>query len=306
MQDRGEGRADVEDAHLDDLPEPVERIGEPRGGIEPPADHHDRPGVTQRGELLARCGLVGDDHHGRRIDVFEECGAGFDQRTGIEDHPGGLADFAVDPGGEARIVGAEGPGTDRDRIHLGPPAVDQLPALGAADPFRVAGAGSDFAVEAHRHLQGDQGTAGHGTFKEVLDQQPGSPDRVGVGVADTDAGLPQDLRALAVGLLGRVGAADDDFADLRFDERVGAGRLAACVGAGLEGDVDGGTGDIVSASRGVGQGLTFSVEITAPAVPSFTDDFAVPHDHAADRRVGAGEAPAELRQLNGSVPELTL
>ena len=116
----------------------------------------------------------------------------------------------------------------------------ELAALLAGDPLRVAVGSRNLAVERHRRLEEDPWLAGPGVLAERLVEQPCGARRFLVGNHDLDAVVAQNAETAAVGLLGRVVACDDDAANARRNDRVGARRCAAVVAAGLERDVESG------------------------------------------------------------------
>jgi hypothetical protein len=117
------------------------------------------------------------------------------------------------------------------------PALDQRARRGAGDPARAAGAGGDLAVERHRGLVAHP-RAAEPAVREVGGVLRRRPRRAGPASTSTPAArrraTPRRPRA------GRGRGGDHDARDARGDQRVGAGRRAAVVGAGLEGDVGGG------------------------------------------------------------------
>ncbi len=169
------------------------------------------------------------------------------------------------------------------------------PAFGGGDPLALPGRGGDAAVEAHRPLEGHLGTA-----EDVGDQEGEvEPDRL----LHQEAGLDLDprlaqLREAAAGDF-RIGIAmaGHHAGDSGRDHRVGAGRGAAVVGAGLQGDEEGGTSRAVSR---LAQGLDLGVRASHLPVPAAAHDLAVPHQDGADLRVGRDAVPAAGGEPEGA------
>ena len=217
-----------------------------------------RPGATitsaparSSASRWAEARLGRADHDQRRlVDRADQGGVEGQPRVGVEDDPGGLSRGPVEPGGEQRVVGERGADADRDGVALGAPAVDQLAALDARDPAGVAGGRGDAAVERHRRLVGHQRAAGASALAEGLVEQA---SRGGLGTAgqlDRHPAVAEHAGPAAGGLLGRVLGRVDDAGDAGLEDRLGAGRLAAGVGAGLERDVDGRSGRVLARGRG--------------------------------------------------------
>ena len=183
-------------------------------------------------------------------------------------------------GGEQRVVGEDGADPDRDRVRFGPPAMDQLAAALAGDPGRVAGRGRGGAVERHRQLQRHQRQPGAGVLAERLVEEPGGGRLRPGRELDLDAAVAEDPGAAPGGLLGRVVGADHDPRDPGLEDRVGAGRLAAVVGAGLEGHVHRRPGRVLAAGPAVLERRPLGVELAEGRVEALADDLAVADETA--------------------------
>ena len=93
----------------------------------------------------------------------------------------------------------------------------------------------------------------------------------------------------------------DHAGDAGGDQRLGAGRGAAVMGAGLERDIGGGAARQLP---GLGQRQGFGMGPPARLGPAAPDDPAALHDHAADGGVRPTQAlaPAAQRQGQGHEP----
>ena len=195
--------------------------------------------------------------------------------------------------GEQRVVGERGADPDRDGVGFGAPAVDERPALGPRDPLRVAGRGGGAPVEGERRLERHQRARRPRVLSEGLDEKA---RRGGFGALcelDLDARVAEDPGPAPASLLGGIVGEIDDARDARLDERVGARRLAALVGARLERHVRGRAGRVVAAFGAVLERGALSVEAAELRVPALADGLAVPGDDASDHGVGRDEtAPA--------------
>jgi len=104
-------------------------------------------------------------------------------------------------------------------------------------------------------------------------------------------------RAAAARLLARVVGADHDPGDRGGEDRVGARRLAALVGAGLEREVQRRSGRIAAAAAAVGERRDLGVQLAERLMAALADRLAVAHDHRPDERIRAHPSPPSLRQL---------
>ena len=108
---------------------------------------------------------------------------------------------------------------------------------------------------------------------------------------DLDAGGGEARRALAGDERIRIAHRHHHPADAGGDERVGAGRRAAVVRAGLEADDDGGAAHVGAARGGVAQRHHLGMRPAGFLGVAAADDAAVAvDDDAADARIGIGQA----------------
>ena len=135
---------------------------------------------------------------------------------------------------ELGIVGECRPAADGDGVELRPPGVHERPALGRGDPAALARARGDAAVEGRGQLEQHEGAAAHHVRAEGGVLPAGTRLERTPGELDLHAGGAQPLQAAAVDLGIGIGDGADDARDARGHQRVGAGRLAAVVAAGLE------------------------------------------------------------------------
>ena len=101
----------------------------------------------------------------------------------------------------------------------------------------------------------------------------------------------------AAGLLGGIVGQVDDARDARLDQRVGARRLAALVGARLQGHVGGRSGRIVAALGAVRERGALGVKAAQLGVPALADRLAVAGDDASDHGIGRDETAPALSHL---------
>jgi len=101
----------------------------------------------------------------------------------------------------------------------------------------------------------------------------------------------------AGGLLGRVLGGVDDTRDLCLEDRLRAGGLATGVGAGLEGDVEGGTCRVVAPFAAVLDRGALGVQAAEFGVEALPDHLLVACKDRADQRVRAHPASAALGEL---------
>jgi hypothetical protein len=229
---------------------------------------------------------------------------GIEERTGGGHPPGGVDQNAERlrrskpfseleiPVGQRREVGQGGAGADDDGAGLGPQAVGVGPGFGAGDPLGRAVCGGRAAVDGRRRLEQAQGTAGAAVV-EVGGERPGS----GLGADahfDGDPGGTEDFDSPAGDLVVGVENGDDHPAHAGLDERRGARRRAALVGAGFERDIDGGAPGPVA---GLAEGVDLGVRLAGPVVKASADRQPVRRDdEAADPGVRGGGEPAALPQ----------
>ena len=153
--------------------------------------------------------------------------------------------------GEQRVVGERRADPDAHGVALGPPAVSQRPAGLAGDPLRVAARRRHPPVEAEGRLQDDERASRARVLSKRLIQQSGGGRLLAVRELHLDALVAQDPRAAAARLLARVLRGDHDARHPGRQDRVGARRLAALVGAGLERHVERGPRRLVTAGAAV-------------------------------------------------------
>jgi hypothetical protein len=166
------------------------------------------------------------------------------------------------------------------------------------DPLAVARAGGDAAVERLRPLGDDPRPA-------VLDALAeggahGERQHARVALAHAHAGVPEHARA-AAGQVVRVGGGVDDLGDARLDQRVGAGRLLAGVGARFEGDVGRRAARVVAPLAGVVQGPPLGVGLAEHPVRAHAQHRCAARDDAADHGVGLDTPHAQQGQAGGGV-----
>ena len=190
---------------------------------------------------------------------------------------------------EARIVRPYRAHPDRDRIGCGPQLVHE-PARGLSrDPARPR--------QRRPPVEGDRRLVGH---ERPPLRDPGAPGLVlgprleGVHDLDLDPGPPQRADPVHFGV--RILRADHDPRDARGDQRVGARRRRAVMGARLESDVDRRPPRALTCAR---ERDHLGVRPPLPLVPALPDHLAVRDDHRAHDRVRIGGAAPSLGELEG-------
>src|SRR4029077_529378 len=88
--------------------------------------------------------------------------------------------------------------------------------------------------------------------------------------------------------------------DAGLEERLGAGRLTALMGAGLERQVDRRAGGVRSACAAVLNCDPRGMQLAELGVETLSDHLTVAHEHGADQRIRAGVASTALREIEGS------
>ena len=148
---------------------------------------------------------------------------------------GSLGPAPGPPGGELGVIGQHRADPHDDGVHPVPQAVPQGPGGLAREPLALAPHGGDLAVQGAGRLGHDPGPAG------VHIVQPGFIQAPGLGRQQPHVHLhppgSQELGPAAGDLGIGVTSRDDDPAHPGRQDGLGAGRGAALVVAGLQGDV---------------------------------------------------------------------
>ena len=186
---------------------------------------------------------------------------------------------------QQRVVGPRRARTDQHRIVARAHEVDHTPRFGSGDPLAFADPGCDAPVEACRELQRHHRPAAPDPAeKTALQVLCLGPEQAGVdrdpGRAQHRVATPRDAR---VGIF--QGA--DDPRHARHDQRLGAGRCLAMVGAGFKADIGRGATRVIARR---GQGHPFGMGAPAGLGPSPPDDAAALDDDATNRRIGPNRA----------------
>jgi hypothetical protein len=189
-----------------------------------------------------------------------------------------------------------GADADRHGVRLGAPAVGAGAAGLTRNPLGVAGARGHLAVEAHRCLEDHQRATGAGVLSKRLVQEACRVRDLAVHEPDLHALVPQDPGAPPGRLGRRIVGCDDDARDAGLEDRLGARRGSAVVGAGLERDVEGGAGRVLAAGR---ESHALRVSLSGGLGYALADHPAVLHEHGPDHRVRTGPAASFGGQLDG-------
>ena len=213
--------------------------------------------MGSQGLGLGRLGVVAvEDPGGGGPGGGYELGGGGGSEACIQDDTeirGAAVSFNA--AGEGRVVGEDGADARHGGVMLAAEGVAGAAGGRAGDPLALAGAGGDAAVERCGKLEGDHRAAKPEARKEAL------LEGLGLGLQEADGDV--DASGAKAGGPGAIdpgvgiGAGDDDAGDTRRYQSVGAGRGAAVMAAGFEGDVGGaalglGAGDREGLGLGVG------------------------------------------------------
>ena len=162
----------------------------------------------------------------------------------------------------------------------------------AGEPLAFAVGQRGFAVKRGGEFEGDKWPP----RGDAAEKSPVEP--LGFFFADAfgdgDACRLQAGNALPGNERVRVAAGDDGTGDARGNQRVGAGRGASLVRAGLKGDVGGGAACFLARFS---QRVGFGVRFARADVPAFADGFVAFDEDAADARVRRGGEDAALCQF---------
>jgi len=193
------------------------------------------------------------------------------------------------PNGEFGIVGQHRARARHQGRGARAPALHVEPRGRAADPFAVAAGERGAAVQAHRELHAQPRPAA------LHARQEAAVDLARLRFHQADRHLdPRRAQALVTGavhLRERIAHRTDHACHAGFDQRIGTGRGAAGMRAGLERDVGGG------ATRAIARGAQrehFGMRLPGTRVEAFADHLAIAHQHAAHHRVRLGRVRAAL------------
>src|SRR2546430_1704368 len=98
-----------------------------------------------------------------------------------------------------------------------------------------------------------------------------------------------------------ISRTDDNFAQTRGNERIGAGRSASMGGARFKGNVEGRASGVLPALFGIADGFDFGMRFAGAAMPAAPNDPAVPDQDRADQRIGRSLAVSAPRQAQRSL-----
>ena len=162
----------------------------------------------------------------------------------------------------------------------------------------VCGRWGEFAVGRERGFEGDERTS----MLNEMGEGVVLPARLILldAEVDFDAGVAKFLHASAADERVGVEGGDHGAGYAGGDERVGAGRCAAVVRAGFEGDVGGGALGADAASCRLFEGDDLGVIALLVEVRTFADDEIFAGEDAADLRVGTGERGGLGGEVEGS------
>ena len=168
------------------------------------------------------------------------------------------------------------------------------PCRFTGDPLAVAICQRSAAIKRGGEFQGDEGAACANAAEEAAIE--GGGFGLAHVFANGDASGAQAGNALTGHKRVGVAAGNNGAGDTSGDERIGAGRGAAMMRAGFEGDVGSGTTGGVARCA---QGVCFGVWFASVLVPAFADGNVVFDEDAADAWVRGGgveTAPREVQR----------
>lgn len=294
---------DVGDAHeVEALEEGAEVDGTAAGGDADELDLGGAEGVAFfGGDGGGQEVLIAGEEGGGGPGGLDEFGAEGYFEIGVgDDAKGDAARARVAACGEEGVVGEDGAEAREDGVDAGAEAVDAGAGAFAADPFALAGAGGDSAVDGLGPFGDDPREARGDAFDEGGGEACG--EWAGEGVADAEAGGGEGGRAAGFCGVG-IGLGVDDFGEAFAEDGVDAGGLFALSVAGLEGDVHGGATGGVSSAGAIVEGLGLGVGPAEAEVVAQAEDLAVARDDGADEGVGLDAALGAEGEAGGEVEE---
>jgi len=122
-----------------------------------------------------------------------------------------------------------------------------------------------------------------------------------IGYDDFDPSRPKFGETASADQGIRVHSGNYTASDPGCGERVGTGASATLVRAGFKSDVSGCALCGMSQGGGLLQSGDLSVIALVIVVRTFAEDCAVANQHAANRRIGRGEANGLLREIQGAL-----
>ena len=221
----------------------------------------------------------------RRGPALADPAAGDRRQAGVQHHPQWRLEGRVvpEPHGELWIVRQHRAGTGQDRPGTRPPVLHVQPRGLAADPLGLAAGECAAPVDAGRQLHPQPGAAAHQP-REVAAVEFARL-RLHQAAGDLDAGRGQPFEAGTVDLRERVAHRRHHPRHAGSHQCLRARRGVAGVGAGLQGDVGGGTPGAVA---GCLQRQCLGVRLAGTLVPALAHHLLAVCQHAADHRIGPG------------------
>ena len=192
-----------------------------------------------------------------------------------------FAPGAVRADRQLRVVGANRARSDHHRVVLIAQTANKLARGRARHGVVAAGAGSDRAVERHRHLERDERDRVRGCEGEALDER--TRRRI-VDDVDRDACRAQTSGTAARDRVG-IERAGDDARDAGSEDRLRARPGPAVMVARLERDVQGCAANVGTAGARGKQGFDFRVRLAAAMVIALAQRSAITDDDRTDRRI---------------------
>ena len=245
-----------------------------------------------QGGCLPRVFGAGRYDRGHLVRGLNDPGGKRGPQVGVTDDPGGV--FAVGKAaGQQGIVGQDCADADHDPAEFVPELLHMGPGLLPGHPPGQTCVGGDLAVHGHGVFHDHIGPARDYVVKKHF---------IGLvtfrfqdALCDLDSVVAQDADALARDDGVGVPAAEDDTADPRLQDGIGAGRLPPMVAAGLQSDVHGRPGRGLQA---VFQGIALRVQVAIALVVSLPDHGPVlPDNDRTDHGIGGYPAASSLPEF---------
>jgi len=197
--------------------------------------------------------------------------------------------------GQLGVIGQHGIDPHQQGVVLGAQPVGFDAALFRGDPFGVAGAGGDAAVQGLGGLEGYQ--------------RAFVKHKVAIAGVELGGFLLQDARehfhtpgaqpvkALAIDQGVGVLHGGDDPDDAGLEDTFDAGAGAPLMAAGFEGHIEGGLFGLIA---GLLDGVDLGMRPAQFLMPAFADDAAILDQQSADHRIGTDQAASLCRQFKGA------
>src|SRR5215218_5876003 len=175
--------------------------------------------------------------------------------------------------------------------------MDQLLALGSADPGTVARCGGGLAIEGHRHLQDHKWQPRARVFAKRLGKAACCGGLSTGGESDLHPAVSKNSGATASSLLTRIVRGDHNTADTRFENRLHARRLPPLMSTGLKRHVHGRSSRALTPLPTISQRRPLSMQSTQLSMKPLADHHPATHNNSSNQGVGTHSTAPVLRKL---------